>query len=324
MENLQLKKVSIFDSSVLSFNLGNQIIADSIEGFIDKNLSNSYVIKLQYTERIRHKSKKYIRNSDATILAGTNSLSSNILSFEQFPINLLDLVTINNLILCGVGWFQYQKKPNFINKTLLKILLSGDYKHSVRDSFTKNMLESIGFSNVINTSCPTLWDITLDDISNIPIHKAQNAITTLTDYNKNTSLDTKFLNLICSNYDKVFFWPQGLGDYDYLLKILSETNLDVEIIEPNLSAYNAILDHENVDYIGTRLHAGIRAIQKGIRTFIIAVDNRASEISKDINIPCAQRKDYEQLLKFINKTKKTEITIPYEQIEEWKSQFKDF
>ena len=54
MEDSHLKKVSIFDSSVISYNLGNQIIAESVQRFIDENLSNSYVIKLQYAERIRH------------------------------------------------------------------------------------------------------------------------------------------------------------------------------------------------------------------------------------------------------------------------------
>ena len=155
-----MKKVSIFDPSILSYNLGNEIISNSINKFISENLNDSFVIKLQYTERLRKKSKTHIQNSDLVILAGTNSLSSNMFSLEQFPIQPFDLISINNILLCGVGWFQYQNKPNLVNRKLLKILLRKDMTHSVRDTYTKRMLNSIGINNVINTSCPTVWDIT--------------------------------------------------------------------------------------------------------------------------------------------------------------------
>ena len=324
MEDSHLKKVSIFDSSVISYNLGNQIIAESVQRFIDENLSNCYVIKLQYAERIRHKSKKYIRNSDVTILAGTNSLSSNMLRLEQFPINLFDLITINNLVLCGVGWFQYQKKPNFINKTFLKTLLSDDFKHSVRDSYTKKMLNSIGINNVINTSCPTLWNITPDHIATIPNDKAKYVVTTLTDYNKDEVLDLKLLQLLDSNYERVFFWPQGLGDYEYLMQLVQNIKINLEIVRPNLRSFDSILDNEEIDYVGTRLHAGIRAIQKSVRTFIVAIDNRTKEISKDINLNSAERLDFDHLKDFINTKTENQLVIPYNQIEDWKSQFRDF
>ena len=34
------------------------------------------------------------------------------------------------------------------------------YIHSVRDSFSEQMLNSMGITNVINTGCPTMWGIT--------------------------------------------------------------------------------------------------------------------------------------------------------------------
>ena len=47
--------------------------------------------------------------------------------------------------------------------------------------------------------------------------------------------------------------------------------------------------------VGTRLHAGIRALQKGNQALILSVDNRATEINKDINIPVISRFDLAQI-----------------------------
>ena len=319
-----MKKVSILDPSILSYNIGNEIISNSIDNFISEHLNESFVIKLQYTERLRKKSKNHIKNSDLAILAGTNSLSSNMFCLEQFPIQPLDLISINNILLCGVGWFQYQNKPNVINSSILKILLRKDMTHSVRDSYTKKMLNSIGINNVVNTSCPTVWNITPDHLATIPDTKAKYVVTTLTDYNKDIVLDSKLLEMLDSNYEKVFFWPQGLGDYEYLMQLVQNIKINLEIISPNLHSFDFILENEDIDYVGTRLHAGIRAIQKSVRTFIVAIDNRTKEISKDINLNSAERLDFDHLKDFINTKTENQLVIPYNQIEDWKSQFRDF
>ena len=244
-----MKKVSILDPSILSYNLGNEIISNSIDNFISEHLNESFVIKLQYTERLRKKSKNHIKNSDLAILAGTNSLSSKMFCLEQFPIQPFDLISINNILLCGVGWFQYQNKPNLINSSILKILLRKDMTHSVRDSYTKKMLNSIGINNVVNTSCPTVWNITPDHLATIPDTKAKYVVTTLTDYNKDIVLDSKLLEILDSNYEKVFFWPQGLGDYEYLMQLVQNIKINLEIISPNLRSFDFILENEDIDYV---------------------------------------------------------------------------
>ena len=319
-----MKKVSILDPSILSHNLGNEIILNSIDHFISEHLNESFVIKLQYTERLRKKSKNHIKNSDLAILAGTNSLSSNMFCLEQFPIQPFDLISINNILLCGVGWFQYQNKPNLINSSILKILLRKDMTHSVRDSYTKKMLNSIGINNVVNTSCPTVWNITPDHLATIPDSKAKYVVTTLTDYNKDIVLDSKLLEILDSNYEKVFFWPQGLGDYEYLMQLVQNIKINLEIISPNLRSFDFILENEDIDYVGTRLHAGIRAIQKSVRAFVVTIDNRAKEISKDICLNATERLNVDPLKNFINAKTENNLVIPYKQIDDWKSQFRDF
>ena len=81
------------------------------------------------------------------------------------------------------------------------------------------------------------------------------------------------------------------------------------------------LNTQEVDYIGTRLHAGIRAIQKKKRTLILSIDNRAIEIAKDINLNSCERGNNKEIKEFILNNYKTDIKIKKQEIEEWKSQF---
>ncbi|MBN2850072.1 MAG: hypothetical protein JXK92_05385, partial [Erysipelotrichaceae bacterium] len=90
-----------------------------------------------------------------------------------------------------------------------------------------------------------------------------------------------------------------------------------------LAEYNGLLESElDIEFVGTRLHGGIRALQLKRRTFIVAVDNRAIEKHKDFNIPVLLREDCDKLDDILTQPVKTEITIPMDKINEWKSQFK--
>ena len=186
------------------------------------------------------------------------------------------------------------------------------------------MLNSSGIKNVINTSCPSVWDLKQNHLENIPTKKADNVILTLTDYNKCFESDQKLIELLSNQYKKLFFWPQGQGDMEYFQAITQGFNTEIETISPNLKSYDNFLQEIQVDYVGNRLHAGIRAIQNGRRTHIISIDNRASEISKDINLSCSMRGDFDSLQDFISSTNQTILSIPYDEIELWKSQFIGF
>ena len=59
------------------------------------------------------------------------------------------------------------------------------------------------------------------------------------------------------------------------------------------------------------------------RSIIIAVDNRAIEISNDTNLPSVKRENIkDELENLIVSDFKTEIKLPMENIKRWKSQFK--
>lgn len=318
-----MKIISILDTTISDYNIGNQIIMDAINRTIDEIFKDDFIFRLQYAEKFGKQSLNYIRKSDYTFFGGTNSLSSQMNKYSQMGFSMSDLLFIKNkLILFGVGWWQYQNEPNLYTKFFLQNLLSSDKMHSVRDSYTKEKLSKIGIDNVINTSCPTTWKLTQEHCLSIPIKKSSNVLTTLTDYNQSRLLDEQLLKILFDNYQNVFYWVQGIGDLDYINSLSGIYKSKLKIIPPKLSSYDSILRNEDVDYIGTRLHAGIRAIQHKKRALILSIDNRAKEISKDIGLNISSRNDFVNIQKFIESEYITKLKIPFEDIEKWKGQFK--
>ena len=204
---------------------------------------------------------------------------------------------------------------------MYKKILSESYQHSVRDMYTKTMLNKMGFENVICTSCPTMWSFTKEHCLQVSKTKAKKVVTTLTDYNCDIEKDQKMLDILSENYDKIYIWLQGIGDYHYLQSL--NINDKMIIIPPTLEKYDDILDNGDIDYIGTRLHGGIRALQKRVRSIIIGVDNRALEKKRDFNIPVIERQKIDELPKLINSSYITDIHIPIEEINRWKRQFQN-
>lgn len=315
-----MKKVSILDTSICTENIGDKIIMDSASKEISNIFKNSFYVNIPTHEKISRSSYYHIKNSDYTIACGTNMLSSNMLKYNQWKVNLVDSIFVKDVILLGVGWWQYQKKPDRYTSLLLNRLLSKEGLHSVRDNYTKEMLNSIGINNVINTACPTMWSLSPNHCKEIPISKAKNVVITLTDYNKDELLDGKLLDIVDKNYESVYFWIQSFDDLPYLEKL--RKGKQINIIPPTLLALDSLLNSNiSLDYIGTRLHAGIRALQSKRRSIIIGIDNRAQEKSKDFGLKVLKREEIEKLDYLINSNFKTDIKIPIDNISKWRDQF---
>jgi polysaccharide pyruvyl transferase WcaK-like protein len=123
-----------------------------------------------------------------------------------------------------------------------------------------------------------------------------------------------------NNFEKVYLWIQGSRDYEYAKRVISSDS--VEYLSPSLFSLDSILkSRESIEYIGTRLHAGIRALQHSRRAIIIGVDNRAKEKAKDFNLPVVMREQIDELQNLIQGSLKIDIDIPQENIERWKNQF---
>jgi len=201
---------------------------------------------------------------------------------------------------------------------LLKRILSRRYQHSVRDEYSRQQLLGAGVNNVINTACVTMWELTAEHCARIPKQRAPRVVTTLTGYNANPAADRAVIDTLLKHYEEVVLWVQQPEDFAYGVAL---SNGRLKLISPNLNAFTTFLRDNDVDYVGSRLHGGIRALQTGKRTLILAVDNRAVEISRDTNLPVALREDLGAINHWINVPAATTIRLPLQAINDWKQQF---
>lgn len=316
-----MKKTVIFNPAISSLNLGDHVISEGVKKQINPIIQDHFVIEVSTHLPISRMYMRHLKDSDYKFVAGSNLMRGKMNRiFRQWDIRLDQNDLVNNSILVGVGWWQYGDDPNLYTKRMYNSILSENYIHSVRDEYTKNQLLKVGIKNVINTSCATMWDLTEEKISEISPDKQKNVVFTLTDYNKDKINDAKFIEILKKNYESVYFWPQGTGDSDYIKELTS--NLDgIKLINPNLDSYKNILNSPSIDYVGTRLHAGIKALQEDVRSIIIGIDNRALEKKKDFNLTVLNRENIEGLEDLINNKLQMEVIIPEKNITEWKSQF---
>ncbi len=108
-------------------------------------------------------------------------------------------------------------------------VLHHDLLHAARDHYTAKKLHEAGFSNVIVTSCPTMWGLSPEHCQTIPSHKADNVLFTLTDYNRDYQNDASLINLLRRKYGKIYCWIQGLGNYAYVNELTPDMGLFSQI-----------------------------------------------------------------------------------------------
>lgn len=314
----QSDNVIIFDTSIDSDNLGDYIINDYCKKILDE-AGITAIGKVATHRQQTNEELQLLKLNSLKIVTGTNILSSSLSSQWVRPMKL-SLQT--NVLLMGVGWTDYNDKVDFLTSVYYKKILTKKYKHSVRDRYTQKALNKIGIENVIYTGCPTMWGLTEEHCKKIPENKGRNVVCTITDYSEHRELDYVMLDILLENYEKVFFWPQGKNDLRYILDYENVNKL--HILDESLDAYDRLLkSNVSLDYVGTRLHAGIRALNNQRRTIVIAIDNRAIEISKDTGLQIVHRAEIkEKLSNFINSHFSTVITLPFDSINEWKEQLK--
>lgn len=314
-----MRAVTVFDTAVSSTNLGDEVIMDASLAELRDLFSDSFIYRVASHDWMGAKSRGLVQKSDAAITCGTNLLSSRMWFKPLWKLRPTDAFRKLSVTLLGAGWYQHQGNPDFYTRWLLKNVLSKNTLHSVRDNYSKTMLEKAGISNVVNTACPTLWNLTPERCAALPKDKAKHVVTTLNTYFKNAEADKKLLQMLADNYDSVYYWVQTETDYLYAKSL----DVPLTILQPSLHAFDNLLRSDvSLDYIGNRLHAGIRAMQSGRRSFIIEVDNRALEMGADFKLPTVQRDAFDQLEHMIGSSYTTEIDLPTENIQRWRDQFR--
>lgn len=314
------KQITLVRADLMSANLGDEIITSYIKENLDSMFPNQLFNSIPTQMKLDSRAKKVLERSQLNFVCGTNLVASNMRTRKQWNVDLTDIFIKNKFVLIGVGWWQYQNKADIYTRYLFKHLLSDDYLHSVRDEYTKTKFYEAGITNVVNTGCPTMWKLTPEFCSGIPNTKADRVVCTLTDYMKAPELDGIMIQILKECYKEVYLWLQNDNDYSYLTQL---TNIkDVRIIPPSLKAYDSFLLENEVDYVGTRLHGGIRALNYRKRAIILAVDNRAKEIGKDTGVKVLDRSEIDKLPSLIQTKWNTDIHIPESNIRLWKEQFK--
>ena len=144
------RNIAIFDSSLGSDNLGDEIIMNAINNEIFTLLPGAQILRIPTHEYPKFKDRFAIRNCKFSLLGGTNLLSSNMENYRQWKISFLDSFLFGkNVVLMGVGWWQYQDPPSKYTKILLRRFLSEKYLHSVRDQYTVDKLNYVNIKNAI-------------------------------------------------------------------------------------------------------------------------------------------------------------------------------
>lgn len=309
----------IFDTATGSSNLGDFIIMDSVNTLANELLENDFLLHIPTHLHIHPMDLPLLRKYELAWVGGTNLLKNDQLWAAQWKIGWKEVPFLKKkAVLLGVGWWQYQhEEPSAYTQWFYKNILSRDYLHAVRDQYTKQQLERMGIRNVINTGCPTVWGLTAAHCSQIPGTKQDIVVTTITDYLRDPQQDQKILQILTENYREVYVWIQGSKDENYVRSLAS----GLKTIAPKLAAFDRFLEENECDYVGTRLHAGIRALQKKRRAIIIGIDNRAVEMRKDIGLPVLERAKIQDLKEWIHADKPTELQIDWASIAAWKGQF---
>lgn len=313
------QNVISFDPALFSDNMGDYIIQCYCKKVLMEIFEKNYIKAIPTHKLPDSQEINLIAGAKTKIVCGTNLMTPHYEEYSNWKMPT-DLYGYSDIITLGVGWGYYCDDISKYSKLVYKTILSDSMLHSVRDNYTLGKFKEMGIENVINTGCPTMWGLNKQHCRLIPIHKSKRVITTLTDYDRDVELDKRMINVLLENFDKVYVWLQGLNDFEYLEKI---ANIDVlNIVPRNIEAYTKILDEGDIDYVGTRLHAGIHALNRKVRSLILAVDNRATEMGHDFNLPVVQRSiSSEQLKKLIMEDCETKVIIDEKAIDKWKAQF---
>jgi polysaccharide pyruvyl transferase WcaK-like protein len=311
-----LRRAVVLDTSVASTNVGDQIIMEAVRSGLRDPLAGALLTTVASHDRMGPKGRTLIRAADVVVAGGSNLISSHMWIRAVWKLGLRDAFLGMNTILMGVGWYQFQRKPDPYTAWLLRRVLHPTALHSVRDSHAQAMLASIGITNVINTGCPTTWGLAGPGAPTFPSHRAEEVVTTLNCYIPDRDADRRLIEMLRARYRRIYAWVQTAEDH----AMLRELGEDIVILDPSLAAYDELLASDrSLDYVGNRLHGGIRALQHGRRAIIQEIDNRAKEMGRDLNLPTVERTDFAKLERMIDGDLTIDVRPPLENIARWKA-----
>jgi polysaccharide pyruvyl transferase WcaK-like protein len=308
-------RIALLDTSLESDNEGDRIIVESILRAIPE------LVGVRRFTTHRHLTMPELvaaSRYDFLVLTGTNAFTSIRRPAEPWRLGVKEVTAFRGKVIpVGVGWRGYEGALSQPMVKWYRRVFAPGMEVSVRDSHSELQLRTAGIP-VVNTTCPTLWS--LPDLLP-PSSPVPEVVATVTYYAPMASQDQYLLAQLAQRFVSVSIWPQSYNDLRYLEQLQIPTN--VTIIEPGLESF----DHRMIGraYVGTRLHAGIRAAQLGQPALVVAVDNRAREIGADTCFPVIMREHLETELAFALEGlfEGKQLTIPRDAISGWRHSLAD-
>ena len=311
-----------------SDNLGDVVIFRAIARCLELLFPGEEICRISSHQPLEESHYESIKAGRILFLGGSNLLSSDVLAYNQWNFTAqqsdYDSPRFKNGMLFGIGWWQYQEPPTPFTSDFYRRILTGGGLHSVRDNYTADRLRAAGLSNVVSTGCPSMWS--LDGIASDRTSAwTEECLVTITDYYPCPREDEQFLRLVLDHFrGTVFLFPQGTGDLNYIqtLPVFRKESRRFHILDHSLEKLETFLDTHRVNYVGTRLHGGIAALNNGVPTLILAVDNRAAEMSRSFGLPVVERGNKPAIKAWLRGMRKfPPIAVPKGEILRWCGQF---
>ncbi len=316
--------IGLLDTSVGSENLGDQIIMDAINDWMRTLWPERH--KVTYPTHLGNTFSTLQRLSahNVCFIGGTNLLSPHrqiradrnlwVAGWKEL------LLLRKKIVLMGVGLQKDYPAISPRSAWFYQQVLSSRGLHAVRDELTRKLLSDAGIDNVVCTGCPTTWRLDKAHCEAIPQDKAEQIVFTLTKFWQDPDSDRHMIDVMLQAYQQVYFWPQGTGDNEYLNTLMRGDLKGIRILPADLQSYDNLLAKGNIDYAGTRLHGGIRALQHQCRALIVGVDNRAREISKDTGLNVICRQEMSDFRTRLVRPFATRLKLNTEAIEQWQTE----
>lgn len=316
-----MHQVTVLDTSVATLNIGDEIIMDSVRREVAELLPEAMIRTVPTHERLGKRSRMLLRQSSVNLAGGTNLVGPPMAYNRLWKVGVGELLRSPRVTLMGSGWRRYDARVTPYTAALLRRALSESVPHAVRDEFTADKLKSIGVRNTLVTGCPTTWLLTEDVVRRLPRSIGSAAVVVLNGKKDPAGFASAVFQSALSHYEKVYFWPQMIPDMRYL----TELPRGIEPISPTLRGYDSLLrSGPGLDYVGSRLHAGIRALQHGRRTLIFELDNRATEMGKTLKLPTYPTStSLTELSDLVTSPVEYRITIPADAVSAWKASVRE-
>ena len=327
-----MKRIALLDTSICSTNRGDELIMSCIEEEMRDILEDAFLLRVPTHLSLSSFFKTLMRLPDSLheismaeykFIGGTNLLQANMMNrTNQWDINLWNSRVLKGSICVGVGsnGILKGKNCNYYTKALYTKVLSNQFIHSTREDKASLLIENLGLS-CLNTGCASLWKLTPSFCTGIPMERTDAVIFTLTDYNRDHIRDKDMILFLLREYKTVNIWLQGIYDYEYLRELIDEkTRSRIIVIPPSVEKYKEILSYP-IDYVGTRLHAGIYALRQGRRAIILGLDDRMRSMQDCFGVNYVEREDQSMFRERVYSTFRTNIRLNQTAIDQWKGQF---